>query len=248
MLTVAPASRLFCAITFAVVMTPAFADWEESPEYAWKTYLSDCQQLQRDVTDVQNGRKMAMDVLPNIQGFLRTITVHRKNLAQPSLSSPDYVRCENVVSQAKDTVAKGSAENDEAMDQHFRQAQTEHLNSPEYKRARSLGFTDVGEIGDLDQHAELDGEANLKTLMLTVDFGCGRHFRAAHYVKPYVVYTVHRSDGSCGVYKHVAVLGGEKVERGDFIDEEGIFQYVGWKKLPSADGFPIDVRVVKALK
>jgi diaminopimelate decarboxylase len=84
--------------------------------------------------------------------------------------------------------------------------------------------------------------------MITVDFGCGRHFRAAQYVKPYVVYTVHRSDGSCGVYKYVAVLGGETVERGDYINPKGIFQYVGWKKLAGADGFPIDVRVVKALK
>jgi hypothetical protein len=44
------------------------------------------------------------------------------------------------------------------------------------------------------------------------------------------------------------VLSGETVERGDYIDQKGIFQYVGWKKLAGADGFPIDVRVVKALK
>jgi hypothetical protein len=52
----------------------------------------------------------------------------------------------------------------------------------------------------------------------------------------------------CGVYKYVAVLGGETVERGDYINQDGTFQYVGWKKLAGADGFPIDVRVVKALK
>ncbi|MGF6088219.1 hypothetical protein [Pseudomonas sp. 18173] len=248
MLTLAPASRLFCAITFAVVMTPALADWEETPEDAWKTYLSDCQQLQRAVTDVQNGRKTAKEVLPTIESYLRTFTVHRKNLAQPSLGSPDYARCESVIPQAQDIAAKGSAEYSEEIDQHLQQAQTEHLNSSEYKRARSLGFSDVGEIGALDQHAELDGEENLKTLMIKVDFGCGRHFRAAYYAKPYVVYTVRRSDGSCGIYKHVAVLGGEMVERGDFIDEKGVFQYVGWKKLAGPEGFPIDVRVVKALK
>jgi hypothetical protein len=248
MLTLAPALRLLCAITFVVVMTPALADWEESPEYAWKTYLSDCQQLQKAVTDVQSGRQTARDALPTIESYLRTFVVHRKNLAQPSLGSPDYARCESVIPQAKDIAAKGSAEYGEEIDQHFRQAQTEHLSSPEYKRARALGFTDVGEIGALDQHAELDGEDNLKTLMITVDFACGRHLRAAQYVKPYVVYTVHRSDGSCGVYTNVAVLGGETVERGDYINQKGIFQYVGWKKLAGADGFPIDVRVVKALK
>ena len=250
MLSVAQATRLFCAITFTVVMTPALADWDwkESPEYAWKTYLSDCQQLQRSVTDVQDGRKTAKDVVPSIESYLRTITVHRKNLAQPSLGSPDYARCESIIPQVKDIAAKGRGENDEALDQHFRQAQTDHLNSSEYKRARSLGFSDVGEIGALDQHAELDGEANLKTLMIKVDAGCGSHFRAAQYVKPYVIYIAHRWDGNCAVNRRVAVLGGETVERGDNIDEDGIFQYVGWKKLTGADGFPIDIRVVKARK
>ncbi|MFJ2684592.1 hypothetical protein ACIOYV_12730 [Pseudomonas sp. NPDC087342] len=250
MLTVAQASRLFCAITFTVVMTPALADWDwdETPEYAWKTYLSDCQRLQQALTNVQNGSHTAKDVTPSIESSLRTLTVHRKNLAQTSHSSPDYARCESIIPQAKEIAAKGNAENDEALDQHFRQAQTEHLNSPEYKRARSMGFSDVGEIGALDQHAELDGEANLKTLMIKVDAGCGSHFRAAQYVKPYVIYTVRPWDGNCAVYKRVAVLGGETVERGDDIDENGIFQYVGWKTLTGADGFPFDIRVVKARK
>jgi len=250
MLTVAQASRLFCAVTFSAVMTPALADWdwEETPEDAWKTYLSDCQRLQQSVTNVQNGSQTAQEVTPSIESYLRTFTVHRKNLAQTSRSAPDYARCESVIPRAKEIAAKGNAENDEALDQHFRQAQTEHLSSPEYKRARSLGFSDVGEIGALDQHAELDGEANLKTLMITVDFGCGRHFRAAQYVEPYVIYTAHRWDGSCAVNKRVAVLGGETVERGDEINEDGIYQYVGWKKLAGPDGFPIDIRVVKALK
>lgn len=259
MLTAAPASRLLCAITFTVVMTPALADldWEEDPEYAWKTYLADCEHLQRAVTDVQDGRKTAKDVLPTIESRLRTITVHRKNLAQPSFGSPDYARCESVISQVKDVAAKGTAEYNEELDQYFRQAQTDHLNSPEYKRARSLGFSDVGDIGDIsdiediddiDKHAELAGEANLKTLMIKVDSGCGRYLRAVQYVKPYVIYTAHRSDGNCAANKRVAVLGGRTVERGDEIDEDGIFRYVGWKKLHGADGFPIDIRVVKALE
>lgn len=248
MLTLAPASRLFCAITFAFVMTPALADWEETPEYAWKTYLSDCRYLQLAVTDVESGRKTAKEALPYIESQLRTIRVHRKNLAQPSLDSPEYARCESLMPQVQDIAAKGSAEYNEEIAQQLQKNQTEHLNSAEYKRARSLGFSDVGEIGALDQHAELDGEENLKTLMIKVDFGCGRHFRAAYYAKPYVIYTVHRSDGSCGVYKHVAVLGGEMVERGDFIDEQETFQYVGWKKLAGPDGFLIDTQVVKVLK
>jgi hypothetical protein len=38
------------------------------------------------------------------------------------------------------------------------------------------------------------------------------------------------------------------VEKDDYIDERATFQYVGWKKLVGADGFPTDIRVVKALR
>lgn len=240
---------MFCAITFAVVMTPALAaEWDETPEYAKKTYLSDCQQILRAVTEVQSGRKTPKEALPTLDSYLRTITVHRENLAPGSLGSPEFARCESVVPQANEIAIKGRIQSGEEADQHFQQVQTDHLNSPEYKRARSLGFSDVGEIGALDQHAELDGEANLKTLMIKVDSGCGRHFRAAKYVEPYVIYTVGPSDGSCAINRNVAVLGGKAVEWGDYIDDEEVFQYVGWKKLPGQDEFPINIRVVKALK
>lgn len=242
------AFRLLCATTLAVVITPAYADdWEETPEYAWKTYLSDCQHLQRAITNLQNGSQTARDSMLYIESPLRTVSVHRKHLAPSKLGSPDYARCEKLITRAQDIVTKERAVYDDEIDQHLRQAQAAHLSSPEYKRARALGFSDVGEIGQLDQHAELDGEANLKTLMITVDFGCGRHFRAAQYVKPYVIYTVGASDGACAVHKNVAVLNGKMVERGDNIDRDGIFQYVGWKTLAGADGFPVDIRVVKAL-
>ena len=88
--------------------------------------------------------------------------------------------------------------------------------------ARSLGFADVGELGDLDRHSEMDGEANLNTLMITVDWGCGRHFRAVRYLKPYVICTAHPHEGSGAVCKEVAVPGGESVERGESIDRDVI--------------------------
>ncbi|MBA5980259.1 hypothetical protein HT737_09735, partial [Pseudomonas sp. MD195_PC81_125] len=44
----------------------------------------------------------------------------------------------------------------------------------------------------------------------------------------------------------IAVVGGRSVEKGDYIDEKGEFQYLGWKKLVGADGFPTDIRVLKA--
>lgn len=240
--------RLLCATSLAVVMTPAYADdWEETPEEAWKGYLSDCQHMQRAITNLKNGSQTARDSMLYIESPLRTLSVHRKHLDPSKLGSPDYARCENLINQGKDIVAKERAVYDDEIAQHLQQAQTEHRNSPEYKRARALGFTDVGEIGQLDEHAELDGEENLKTLMITVDFGCGRHFRAAQYNRPYVIYTVGAPDGTCVHHRNVAVLNGKRVDRGDNIDRDGIFQYVGWKELEGADGFPVDIRVVKAI-
>ena len=247
--TVAQASRLFCAITFAVVMTPVLAaDWSETPEHAREAYLSDCQQLLKVVTEVQSGRQTPKDAFPTIKMYLRTFTVHRENLPQSTLGSPEYARCESVFPQAKELAMKGEIAYSEGVDEYLAQAQTKHLASSDYERARSMGFSDVGEIGQLDQHAELDGEANLKTLMIRVDSACGRHFRAAKYVEPYVIYTVGPSDGRCAINRNVAVLGGKAAEWGEYIDEDEIFQYVGWKKLPGQDGFPVNIRVVKALK
>jgi hypothetical protein len=65
-------------------------------------------------------------------------------------------------------------------------------------------------------------------------------------VKPYVIYTVRPSDGGCGEVKRVAIVGGGQPEKGDYIDPNGEFQYMGWKKLVGADGFPTDIRVLKA--
>lgn len=58
--------------------------------------------------------------------------------------------------------------------------------------------------------------------MITLDWGCGRHFRAVRYVKPYVICTAHPHEGSCAVYKDVTVPGGESVDRGESIDMDTI--------------------------
>ncbi|MFL1528443.1 hypothetical protein [Pseudomonas sp. O230] len=248
MATVARASRLFCAITFAVVMTPALAGLSsETPTYAWDGYLSDCQKFLQVVAEVQAGRQTPKEATPAIKAYLSTFELHRSYLSQSSLGSPEYARCESGVPIAKEIADKGEIEYSKDVDEYLAQAQTKHLASPAYKRARSLGFTDVGEIGQLDRHAEADGEANLKTLMIRVDSGCGGNFRAAKYVKPYVIYTVGPDDG-CGINRNVAVLGGKVPEWGEYIDDEVVYQYVGWKKLPGQDGFPVNIRVVKVVK
>ncbi len=247
----ASASRLLCAITFATVMTPALADWDETPEVAWKGYLSDCQGFQDVVNKVQSATMTTRQAMNRVDSLNHTLYVHRDHLAQASLASPEYARCENVIAQAFEIRNKEEPVLVAELQEQYFKAQAEHEKSPEYKRARALGFSDVGGIGklkELAEESETDGEAYLKTLMITVDWQCGRHLRAVQYVKPYVVYVVGPNSGSCAVYKEVAVLGGAMVERGDPIDEDLIFQYVGWKKLKGAGGFPINIRVVKVRK
>jgi hypothetical protein len=240
--------RLLGAFLLAIVMTPAFADRDETPEVAWKEYLSDCERFQQVVNNVQNGTMTARAAMVRIDSLKRTVFVHREHLVQASLASPDYARCENVIAQATEIWNKEHDVQDKEIQQQYFKAQAEHEKSPEYERALALGFSDVGGIGklkELAEESETDGEAYLKTLMITVDWGCGRHFRAVRYVKPYVIYTAHPDEGSCAVYKEVAVLGGEMVERGETIDQDAIFQYVGWKTLEGPGGFPVDIRVVK---
>lgn len=45
------------------------------------------------------------------------------------------------------------------MNQAAEQGRIAHQNSPEYKRARSLGYSDVGDISFLKLHEDMDGEA-----------------------------------------------------------------------------------------
>jgi hypothetical protein len=116
--------------------------------------------------------------------------------------------------QAEATIAQGNAEFAARMSQAAEQGRIAHQNSPEYKRARSLGYSDVGDISFLKLHEDMDGEARLKTMLITVDEICGQYFRATQYVKPYVIYTVRPSDGGCGEEKRVAIVGGRSVEKG----------------------------------
>lgn len=244
---VAPALRLLCAITFACAMTPAFAAWKEHPENSWKYYLANCQRMQEKMADVQSGRVSgAFEVMGDLENSQGSMNEHRPNLPPQYLASGEFAQCENVAAEADAMIARGKAEFADRMNQAAEQGRIAHQNSPEYQRARSLGYSDVGEISFLKLHEDMDGEARLKTMLITVDEVCGQYFRATQYVKPYVIYTVRPSDGGCGEEKRVAIVGGRSVEKGDYIDERGEFQYVGWKKIVGADGFATDIRVLKA--
>jgi len=238
--------RLLCAITLAVAMAPAVAAVQEHPENSWKYYAGNCQRVQEKMADVQSGRTTAYDVMFALESNLRTMNEHRSNLTPDHLGSQEFAQCENVMAQADGMIAQGKAEFVAKMQGAAEEGRIAHQNSPAYQRARALGYSDVGDISFLKLHEDTDGEARLKTMLITVDEICGQYFRATQYVKPYVIYTVRPSDGGCGEVKRVAVVGGRSVEKGDYIDERGEFEYLGWKKLVGADGFPTDIRVLKA--
>jgi hypothetical protein len=240
-----PALRALFAFCLSIAMTPAFAAWQENPENSWKYYLASCQRIQETMADVQSGRKSALDGKFSLEASLRIVNEHRQNLPEQYLASRDFAECENVMAQAEAMAERGMDEYNANVEQQKQQARIDHQNSPEYQRARSLGFSDVGEISFLKLHEDLSGEARLKTMMITVDEVCGQYFRATQYVKPYLIYTVQPSDGGCGEVKRVAIMGGRSVEKGDYIDQRGEFQYIGWKKIVTADGFPTDIRVLK---
>ncbi|VVQ31799.1 hypothetical protein [Pseudomonas fluorescens] len=240
--------RLLCAITLAAAMTPAFAAVQEHPENSWKYYAGNCQRVQEKMADVQSGRTTAYDVMFALESNLQTMNEQRSNLTPNHLGSREFAQCENVAGQADAMVAQGKAEFAARMQGAAEEGRIAHQNSPAYQRARALGYSDVGDISFLKLHEDTDGEARLKTMLITVDEICGQYFRATQYVKPYVIYTVRPSDGGCGEVKRVAVVGGRSVEKGDYIDEKGEFQYLGWKKLVGADGFPTDIRVLEVLR
>ena len=249
MSTIASALRLLCGLTFAAGMSPAIAAVQENPQNSWDYYFANCQRMQEKMADVQSGRVPgAFEVMFDLEGSLRSMAQRRSNLAPQHLGSREFAQCENVAAQAEATIAQGKAEFAAKMERGVQEGRIAHQNSPEYQRARSLGFSDVGDISFLKLHEDTEGEARLKTMLITVDAVCGQYFRATHYVKPYVIYTVRPSDGGCGEVMRVAVVGGRAVEKGDYIDEKGKFQYVGWKKLAGADGFPTDIRVLKLLR
>ncbi|MHA3736389.1 hypothetical protein ACXR0M_12015 [Pseudomonas sp. Eth.TT006] len=244
---VASALRLLSAIILVTAITPAFAAWQEHPENSWKYYLGNCQRIQSKIADVQSGRVPgAVEVIGDLDSSLRIMAERRSNLPPQYLNSQEFAQCENVAAQGEAMIAQGNAEFAARMNQAAEQGRAAHQKSPQYQRARSLGYSDVGEISFLKLHEDTAGEARLKTMLITVDEVCGQYFRATQYVKPYVIYSVRPSDGGCGEEKRVAIVGGRSVAKGDYIDEKGEFQYVGWKKLVGADGFPTDIRVLKA--
>lgn len=248
----ASALRLFIALVATAVITPVFASSQSDliaskQKESWLYYSAKCQRLQRDMTDIQNGRTSdPREALYTLRNTLDTLGGYRLTLSQQHYNSTEFAQCENIIAQAE--AMANQAQNDASADaeRDKEQARITHQNSPEYKRARSLGYSDVERISYLKMLQDMYGEKAMKSLMIIVDPECGQYFKATQVVKPYVIYTASASSGGCGEEKRVAVLGAKSVERGDWIDPDGVFEYVGWTKIVGADGFATDIRVLKA--
>ncbi|WWL44662.1 hypothetical protein V5O39_30520 [Pseudomonas parakoreensis] len=121
--------RLLGAFLLAIVMTPALADWDETPEVAWKEYLADCERFQQVVNNVQKGVMTTRQAMDRVDSLNRTVYVHRDHLSQESLTSPEYARCENVIAQAFVIRNKEEEVLVAELQQQYFKAQAEHEKS-----------------------------------------------------------------------------------------------------------------------
>ena len=171
--------QLLGALTLAVSITPAFCFAKEHPQASWDYYLANCQRMQETIADVQSGRVSAAYALTSgLQDSLASMNERRLNLLPQHLDSSEYAHCENVAAHAEATLAQGKAEFAAQMQRGVEEGRIAHQNSPAYQRARSLGYSDVGDISFLKLHEDTDCEARLKTMLITVDEICGQYFRA----------------------------------------------------------------------
>lgn len=238
-------STAFSAPSFSAPPRPP--TWEEAT-VSWQQYVGSCQRLEREVAAIRSGQaSSAQDAAFRIRPWLEIMQGNLAGTTQDVIHPGQLARCQAIANEAQALQAQSESDaRGEEMAQS-EQNQRTHLNSPEYKRAAALGYRDVAGISFLKMYQDMDGEASMKSLMITVDEECGRHFRATQYVQPYVIYTVQASNGGCGEKKRVAILrsGGEPVELGDWIEQDAYYEYLGWKKLVGANGFPTEVRTLR---
>lgn len=247
----ASVSRLFIALIVTVLSTVSFAD-DSTPYMKEKgPYLERCELLQDWLARYRaSGRSDDPDdVIDRFLNQSKGLDRLQEMSATLGLTAEQMTRCNDVFSNITSMVSRAqatwnathAAQNKKLADA----ALVAHQNSPEYKRARSLGYDDVGEIGELKRHQDMDGEDKMKSMLFVVDEACGRYFEAIQYSAPYVVYKTDSEISRCGEPRRVAVLGTTDVSAGDFIDRFATYEYVGWKNIVAPNGFSIPTRVLK---
>lgn len=248
----ASVSRLLIACLAISVSTVSFAaDPFNTLEHRKSKYLLRCETLENRMPLFEQSKK-SKDAAYIFQTFRDQIPSMAEDFAASSslgLTADQAKRCnalfarvQGMLDRAQETLKVA----EEIETKKERAAALVHYqNTPDYKLARSLGYEDVGHIGLLDLHEELDGEEKMRSMLFLVDRDCGSFFQAVQNTPPYVIYTIEKTVITCGKAKRIAVIGTSNVGNEDLIDEKATFEYVGREKIMSPNGFPISVRVVK---
>ena len=248
----ASVSRLFIAfIAFiaTVLSTASFADDSKPYNKDRGPYLERCEILQNYLASYRaTGRTdNPDDVISTFLNFSIGLDRFQAISGSLDLAAEDATRCNALFAKITSMVTRAQAASQAAHAERDKKSKEAalviHHNSPEYKRARSLGYDDVGDIGYLSMYENMDGEDKMKSMLFLVDDECGAFFEAIQYSPPYVVYRAESRN--CGESQRVAVLGTSDVSAGDLIDKFATYEYVGRKKIVAPNGFSISTRVLK---
>ncbi len=123
-----------------------------------------------------------------------------------------------------------------------------HDSSPQYVKAKSLGFNGYSWLAALDSDYKEMGGKKLQKVMILVDKDCGSNFKALQRVDQYVLFTPgNLKNTTCSGRERVAVLPAKGVtyKNGDYINEDSYYVFMGVLKGESTDGFPTQVLVLK---
>ncbi len=123
-----------------------------------------------------------------------------------------------------------------------------HDASRLYKEAKAQGFSDYSWLAELDYDYKRMGMKKLQSIKILVDMDCGAHYYAIQRFGRYVLFVPgDLRDSACSGRERVAVIPaqGFTFHRGQSIDRNSYYVFVGILKGESEDGFPTQVSVVR---
>jgi hypothetical protein len=123
--------------------------------------------------------------------------------------------------------------------------------SPLTRRAKSLGFEGYSWLSSLNLDYKKMGGKKLTHIMILVDGDCGANFEAIQRIGKYVLFApLALRNSSCSGHERVVVLPAQGVQfkRGEYIDSNSYYVFIGVLKGKSEDGFPTEALAIKQVK
>ncbi|MBX8534262.1 hypothetical protein K5D33_05950 [Pseudomonas cichorii] len=236
--------HFFVALMLTVVSTTVFAEYKQpsvsKENESLVIYRTGCDRAQGALIEMEKrkGQREFSDFYS-----LDSLEYAESKSGSKGLSAEETTRCSAVFAKAKSMLAAEAAAEDAKNKKMEEAAHIAYQNSPEYKKAQSMGYEGTAGIAYLTLTEDMYGEEKMKKILYDVDTMCGKDFRAVQYSAPYVIYARE----GCGTDKKVAILGTKNVSSGDYFDPDAVFEYVGWRKILETDGFTVEIRTLKQL-